>query len=131
MRLKRIAVAGAVVIGGVAVLGYAQQSGFTRKVLQDQNMSVQDRHAVQVLAEFGPGGATGKHTHPGEEVGYLLEGTLVLEVDGQPPRTLKAGDVFFVEPGKVHNGKNVGGGAAKVLVTYVVEKGKPVASPAK
>jgi len=131
MKLKKIAVAGAVVIGSVAVLGYAQQSGFTRKVLQDQNMSVQDRHAVQVLAEFGPGGATGKHTHPGEEVGYLLEGTLLLEVDGQPPRTLKAGDVFFVEPGTVHDGKNVGSGAAKVLVTYIVEKGKPVASPAK
>jgi len=131
MKLKKIAVAGAVVIGSVAVLGYAQQPGFTRKVLQDQNMSVQDRHAVQVLAEFAPGGATGKHTHPGEEVGYLLEGTLVLAVDGQPPRTLKAGDVFFVEPGKVHDGKNVGSGAAKVLVTYIVEKGKPVASPAK
>ena len=81
-------------------------------------MSVQDRHAVQVLAEFGPGGATGKHTHPGEEVGYLLEGTLVLEVDGQPPRTLKAGDAFFVEPGKVHNGKNVGSGAGVAAAGY-------------
>ncbi len=132
MKLKRIAVAGAAVIGSVAVLvGYAQQSGFTRKVLQDHNLSVPERHAVQALAEFVPGGAAGRHTHPGEEVGYLLEGTLVLEVDGQPPRTLKAGDAFFVEAGKVHDGRNVGSGAAKVLVTYIVEKGKPVASPAK
>ncbi|HXM81398.1 MAG TPA: cupin domain-containing protein [Burkholderiales bacterium] len=130
MRRKKTAVAGAVVIAVVAVLGYAQQPGFTRKLLQDQNMSVQDRHAVQVLAEFAPGGAAGKHTHPGEELGYVVEGTLLLEIAGQPPRTLKAGDVFFIEAGTVHDGKNVGSGPAKVLATYIVEKGKPVASPA-
>jgi quercetin dioxygenase-like cupin family protein len=130
MSLKRTVVAGALAIAGVAVLGYAQQPGFTRKLLQDQNMSLQDRHAVQVLAEFVPGGAAGKHTHPGEELGYVVEGTLQLEIAGEPPRTLKAGEVFFVEAGKVHDGKNVGSGPAKVLATYIVEKGKPVASPA-
>ncbi len=106
MRARKAAVAGAVVIAAVAVLGYAQQPGFTRKLLQDQNLSVPERHAVQALAEFVPGGAAGRHT-------------------------LKAGDAFFVEAGKVHDGRNVGSGAAKVLVTYIVEKGKPVASPAK
>jgi quercetin dioxygenase-like cupin family protein len=109
----------------------AQQAGFTRHMLQDQNMSVADRHAVQVVAEFAPGVAAGKHTHPGEELGYVLEGTLQLEVAGQPPRTLKAGDAFFIPSGTVHDGKNIGGGPAKVLATYIVEKGKPVASPAK
>src|SRR5689334_4170404 len=112
-------------------LVYAQQAGFTRHMLQDQNMSVADRHAVQVVAEFAPGVAAGKHTHPGEELGYVLEGTLQLEVAGQPPRTLKAGDAFFIPSGTVHDGKNIGSGPAKVLATYVVEKGKPVASPAK
>ena len=126
MKATKAAVAGAVVIAAVAVLGYAQQPGFTRKLLQDQNLSVPERHAVQALAEFVPGGAAGRHTHPGEELGYVVEGTLLLEVDGQPPRTLKAGDAFFVEAGKVHDGKNIGSGPAKVLATYIVEKGKPL-----
>ena len=120
-------------IAALAATGllYAQQAGFTRHMLQDQNMSIAERHAVQVVAEFAPGVAAGKHTHPGEELGYVLEGTLQLEVTGQPPRTLKAGDAFFIPAGTVHDGKNVGGGPAKVLATYIVEKGKPVASPAK
>ena len=108
----------------------AQQPGFTRKMLQDQNLSVNDRHAVQVVADFQPGGIAGKHTHPGEELGYVLEGTLELQIAGEAPRTLKAGDSFFVPAGVVHDGKNVGGSNAKVLATYIVEKGKPVASPA-
>src|SRR3954468_18942770 len=120
-----------VVLAACAFALYAQQPGFTRKMLQDQEMSVSDRHAVQVLAEFVPGGAAGKHTHPGEELGYVLEGTLELEVAGQPPRTLKAGDTFFIPAGTVHDGKNVGSGPAKVLATYIVEKGKPVATAAK
>lgn len=132
MRTRIVAIASAVAFAaGLAAISYAQQPGFTRKLLQDKNLTAHDRHAVQVVAEFVPGGAAGKHTHPGEELGYVLEGTLLLEVDGQPPRTLKAGDVFFVEAGKVHDGKNVGSGPAKVLATYIVEIGKPVASPAK
>ena len=87
--------------------------------------------AVVARAEFAPGAAAGKHTHPGEELGYVLEGTLLLEVTGKPPVTLKAGDVFFVPAGVVHDSKNVGTGPAKVLATYVVEKGKPVATPVK
>jgi quercetin dioxygenase-like cupin family protein len=119
----------AVALGATALI-YAQQSGFTRRMLQDQDMSIAERHAVQVVAQFAPGVAAGKHTHPGEELGYVLEGTLELQVAGQQPRTLKAGDAFFIPAGVVHDGKNVGGGPAKVLATYIVEKGKPVASPA-
>jgi quercetin dioxygenase-like cupin family protein len=100
-------------------------------MLQDQNLSVQGRHAVQAIAEFAPGAAAGKHTHPGEELGYVLEGTLLLEIDGEAPRTLKAGESFFVPAGKPHDGKNVGSGPARVLATYVVETGKPVGSPVK
>ena len=116
---------------GATALLYAQQPGFSRRMLQDQNMSDPERHAVQVVAEFAPGVAAGRHTHPGEELGYVLEGTLQLEVAGQPPRTLNAGESFFVPAGVVHDGKNIGGGPAKVLATYVVKKGEPVASPAK
>jgi quercetin dioxygenase-like cupin family protein len=110
---------------------HAQQPGFTRKMLQDQNLSAHGRHAVQVVAEFAPGVAAGKHTHPGEELGYLLEGSILLEIEGEAPRTLKAGDSFYVPAGKPHDGKNVGSGPAKVLATYIVETGKPVASPVK
>jgi quercetin dioxygenase-like cupin family protein len=127
--MKRITVA--LALAGLGFALYAQQPGFTRKMLQDQEMSISDRHAVQVLAEFVPGGAAGRHTHPGEELGYVIEGTLQLDVAGQPPRTLKAGDSFFIPANTVHDGKNVGSGPAKVLATYIVEKGKPVASPAK
>lgn len=109
----------------------AQQPGFTRAVMQDQNLSVPGRHAVVARAEFIPGGQAGKHTHPGEELGYVVEGTLELMIEGQPPKTVKAGEVFFVPAGTVHDGRNVGKGKAVVLATYIVETGKPVASPAK
>jgi quercetin dioxygenase-like cupin family protein len=128
MRTRKVLLA--VALTAVAGALVAQQSGFSRKMLQDQNLSVNDRHGVQVLAEFKPGGSAGKHTHPGEELGYVLEGTLELQVEGEAPRTVKAGEAFFVPAGVVHDGKNVGRGDAKVLATYFVEKGKPVASPA-
>jgi quercetin dioxygenase-like cupin family protein len=115
---------------GVGALN-AQQPGFTRTVMQDQDLTAQGRHAVVARAEFVPGGVAGKHTHPGEELGYIVDGTLELLIEGQPPKRLKKGDVFFVPAGVVHDGKNVGKGKAVVIATYVVEKGKPVASPAK
>ena len=86
---------------------------------------------MQSRAEFDPGAAIGKHTHPGEEFGYLLEGTLELQVEGAPTRTLKAGDTFFVPAGTVHAARDTGAKGAKVLATYVVEKGKPLATLVK
>ena len=134
MTIPKLTIAAALAVAAAAgtwsVL-YAQQPGFTRTTLQDQDLSIKDRHAVVARAEFIPGGAAGRHTHPGEELGYVVSGTLQLLVDGQPPRTIKAGEVFFVPAGIVHDGKNIGKGKAVVLATYVVEKGKPVASPAK
>ena len=109
----------------------AQQPGFSRAMLQKGDLSVPGREAVQLRAEFDPGAAAGKHTHPGEELGYILAGTLVLEVEGNAPVTLNAGDYFFVPAGIVHDGRNVGSGKAKVLATYIVEKGKPIATPVK
>src|SRR2546429_3244719 len=114
MRTRTAVISGAVVIAAaLAAASFAQQPGFTRKLLQDKELTVHDRHAVQVVAEFVPGGAAGRHTHPGEELGYVVEGTLLLDVDGQPPRTLKAGEAFFVEAGKGHDGKNIGSGPEK------------------
>jgi quercetin dioxygenase-like cupin family protein len=109
----------------------AQQAGFTRTPLQTHDLSAPGRVVVQARAEFDPGVAAGRHTHPGEELGYVLDGQLELRIDGQPPRTVKAGEVFFVPAGVVHDGINTGSGKAKVLATYVVEKGKPVATSVK
>ena len=116
---------------GIGKLDAQQQPAFKRMILQKHDLSAKGREAVQVLAEFAPGAAAGKHTHPGEEFGYVLEGTLMLEVQGGKPLMLKAGDTFFVPAGVVHDGRNVGNGPVKVLATYVIEKGKPVATPVK
>jgi len=119
---------GAVLLGARAL--QAQQPGFKRVPLQTHDITAYAGHeAVQVRGEFEPGAATPRHTHPGEELGYILEGTVVMELEGKPPITLKAGDVFFIPAGHVHAAKNSGTGAAKILSTYVVEKGKPLATP--
>jgi quercetin dioxygenase-like cupin family protein len=109
----------------------AQQAGFIRVPLQTQDLGTPGKVAVQARAEFDPGVSAGRHTHPGEELGYVLEGQLELKIDGQPSRTIKAGETFFVPEGLIHDGVNNGAGKAKVLATYFVDKGKPVASPAK
>lgn len=110
---------------------YAQQSGIKRTVLLKHELSVQNRDAVMGHAEIVSGMETGKHTHPGEEMGYVLEGELVLEADGKPARTLKPGDTYFIEAGQTHNAKASGTSPAKVLAVYIVEKDKPFAAPVK
>jgi quercetin dioxygenase-like cupin family protein len=105
--------------------------GFKRTELQRHDIGTPNHETVQARGDFDPGAAAPRHTHPGEEVGYMLQGELVLEVEGQPPRTLKAGDTFFIPAGTVHSGKNAGKSLAVVLSTYIVEKGKPLASVVK
>ena len=107
----------------------AQQTGFKRTVLQQSKLSVPGREAVTALAEFQPGATVGRHTHPGEEIGYILEGTIILEQAGKPDVTLAAGQTFFIPAGTVHNATNKGPAPAKVLANYIVEPGKPLATP--
>ena len=102
---------------------------FKRTVLQQGDLSAPGREAVMALAEIQGGAASGRHTHPGEEIAYVLAGSLVLEIDGKPAKTLQTGEVFMIPAGTVHNARNAGTGLAKVLATYVIEKGKPVATP--
>jgi quercetin dioxygenase-like cupin family protein len=116
-----------VIIGSVS----AQQAGFSRTVIQRGDLSTPGREVISAIAEFQPGATVGPHTHPGEEAGYLLEGTLVFEQAGKPTVTLKAGETFFVPAGTVHNATNKGSARARVLATYIVEKGKPLATAAK
>jgi quercetin dioxygenase-like cupin family protein len=116
---------------GTAGLVAAQQPGFARIALQTQDVCTPGKVAVQVRGEFDPGVATGRHTHHGEELTYILEGQIELRIDGQPPRVIKAGETFFVPAGAIHEGVNTGDGKAKVLATYIVEKGQPLAPPVK
>ena len=117
----------------LTVVGAMQgtQPSFTRTMLQDHPLSIKDRHAVMSRSEFQPGAASGRHTHPGEELGYVLEGTLELTVEGKAPQRLKAGDVIFMPAGAVHEAKNIGTGTLRVVSTYVLEVGKPLATPVK
>ena len=107
----------------------AQAPAIKRMMLQKEGVT-EEREAVLAQAEIAAGGQSGRHTHPGVEMGYVLEGPVVLEIDGEAPRTLNAGDSFAIPYSKVHNAKAVGDKPAKVVSTYVVEKGKPLASPA-
>ena len=132
-RLTMAVAGGAVALIGAWASGAlnAQQPGFKRVEVQRHDLSTPGREVVQVRAEFEPGASVGKHTHPGEEIAYMLEGTLEIEMAGKPNATVKAGETFFVPPETVHAARNVGKGPAKVLATYVIEKGKPVATPVK
>jgi quercetin dioxygenase-like cupin family protein len=114
------------IVAGVA----AQQAPFKRTVLQTGDLSLPGREAVTAVAEIQPAAAVGRHTHPGEEIGYVLEGTVLVEQDGKPPATLNAGQTFLIANGAIHNATNKGSGAARILATYIVEKGKPLATPA-
>lgn len=106
-------------------------AGFKRTELGRHDISQANHEAVTARADFQPGAQVPKHTHPGEEVGYILEGELELTIEGKPPQKLKAGETFFLPANTVHTAKNVGKGTAAVLSTYIVEKGKPLATPAK
>jgi len=100
-----------------------------RAILQRFDLG-SDREVVTAIAEVPPGMAAGRHTHPGPETSYVVEGSATLEVEGEVPRLVKAGDSFAIPAGKVHDAKVVGDKPVKVLATYIIEKGKPLASPA-
>jgi quercetin dioxygenase-like cupin family protein len=133
---KRI-VQGVVLVGALSAVGVmARQAqaptGFQRTVVQQQDLpSTPNREVVQVVAEIQPGAESGRHTHPGEEVGYVLEGTVTLESAGKPDVVKKAGDGFVIPSGTVHNAKNASTSRVRVLATYFIEKGRPAATPVK
>ena len=134
MKLRFRICAFAVTIASLAGLSTAQQPaapnpGFKRTLVQQGDLSAPGREVVQAIAELQPGAESGRHTHPGEEVAYVLEGTVMLELQGKPAVAKKAGDAFIIPAGTIHNAKNTGKTVAKVLGTYIIEKGKPVATP--
>jgi len=109
---------------------FAQASGLTRTMVGKGDVSVPGREAVVARVELAAGALAGRHTHPGDEISYVTDGEVTLLVDGQPPRKLKAGESFVVPAGVVHAAHNEGSETAKLVGVYVVEKGRPLATPA-
>ncbi len=128
MKTTRMTEVAVLIVGiGLALnVARAQLAGTKRTDLQRHDLSVPGREVVQVRVDINPGVISPRHMHPGEEIIYVLEGLLEYQVEGEPPVTLKAGDVLFIPAGTIHAAKNVGSGNGAELATYVVEKGKPL-----
>ena len=125
--LKKILITTAAIVVLSATSAFAQ--GIKRTPLQKVDFPP-GFETVTAIAEVPPGSAAGKHTHPGAETGYVLEGELELIVDGKPPQKLKAGESYQIPPGIAHDAKAVGDKPMKVLAIYIVTKGEPLAKPA-
>jgi quercetin dioxygenase-like cupin family protein len=108
----------------------AQSTGIKREILQKADVSMPNREAVVARVEVEVGALAGRHTHPGDEISYIMEGEGELLIDGEAPRKVKAGESFVIPAGKIHAAKNTGTVPMKLVGVYVVEKGKPLATPA-
>ena len=133
MKTTRIVAAAMLIVASSLSLhaAQAQQAGIKRTDLQRHDLSVPGREVIQVRVDIAPGVAFPRHTHPGEEIIYVLEGTLEYHIEGQPTATVKPGDVLFVPAGTIHSAKNVGKDYGAELATYIVEKGKPLITVVK
>lgn len=127
---KKITLLVIIILGLIVLLipsnAIAQQTGIKRTELQRKDISVPGREAIQVRIDFEPGASFGQHSHPGEEMIYVISGSLEYEVEGKPNILLKAGETLFIPAGTVHAAMNNGKETGVELATYVVEKGKPV-----
>ena len=132
MKTTRIIAAAVLIVASALALGVtqAQQAGTKRTDLQRHDLSAPGREVVQVRVDFDPGYVAPRHTHPGEEIIYVIEGSLEYEIDGKISK-VKAGDVLFVPAGVIHTARNVGSGNGAELATYIVEKGKPLLTVVK
>ena len=128
MKTTRIMAVAVLIVGsGLALYGArAQQQGIKRTDLQRHDLSVPGREVVQVRVDIAPGVLAPNHSHPGEEIVYVIEGLLEYRLEDKPPVTLHAGEVLFIPSGTIHAAKNVGSINAAELATYIVEKGKPL-----
>ena len=132
IRMMAVAVAVLFAGNGLALhMAQAQQPGVKRTDLQQHDLSVPGREVVQVRVDIAPGVLAPNHSHPGEEIVYVIEGLLEYQLEGKPPVTLKAGEVLFIPAGTIHSAKNVGSVNAAELATYIVEKGKPLVTLVK
>jgi quercetin dioxygenase-like cupin family protein len=116
----------AVGAAGIGMLKAQQAPSVKRTILLKQDMTIPGREAVMASVELPPGGTEGRHTHPAEVYGFVLEGTISLEAEGQATTTLKPGDVFHIAPGQIHQGTNHGATTARLAAVFIAEKGKPL-----
>jgi len=129
MTIRRI-----VVLAAIAALAFvsaqvihAQQAPTVKRtVLLQHDTSVPGYEALLVSVEIPVGGREGRHTHPGTAMIHVLEGAITLDYEGKPTTTYKAGQSFFVDAGKVHEGINKENVPAKAIATFVIPKGQPV-----
>jgi quercetin dioxygenase-like cupin family protein len=128
--IRMMVVALAVLFAGHG-LAQAQQPGVKRTDLQQHDLSIPGREVVQVRVDIAPGVLAPNHSHPGEEIVYVIEGLLEYQLEGRPPVTLRAGEVLSIPAGTIHSAKNVGSVNAAELATYIVEKGKPLVTLVK
>jgi quercetin dioxygenase-like cupin family protein len=133
MNATRIMAVAVLIVGaGLALhVTQAQQTGINRIDVLRHDLGVPGREVIQVRVDFAPGVSFPRHSHPGAEIAYVLEGTLEYQLDGKPPVTLKAGEALFIPAGAIHTAKNVGSINAAELATYIVEKEKPLLEIAK
>lgn len=119
------------VFGIVAVGGLlAQNPGIKRTIVKTQDVSG-GHQAIIASVTIAPGASAGRHTHPGEEISYVIEGEGEVLIDGQPPLPIKTGDGFVIPAGAIHDAHNTGAVPIKMAVVYYVENGKPFATPVK
>ena len=116
-------------VGLVATRVEAQTGGVSRKMLGTIDYPGDGKVSILMTVEIAPSAVIARHTHPGVESSVVMEGEVMLEVEGQPARTYKVGEGFQVPPGVPHGGKN-GPATSKIAATFIVEKDKPLASPA-
>jgi quercetin dioxygenase-like cupin family protein len=111
----------------------AQQQPVTRtELLRTDLPGIEGREGIMYIAELAPGAAAGKHYHPGSELFYVLEGSMILEVEGQPPVTMTQGEVRHLAPKEVHDVKNASATAPmKGLIFQIPEKGQPLVTPVR
>lgn len=131
---RLIAAAALLIAGSMTTLRMAeaqQMQGIQRTDLIKNEISVPGHEAVQVRVDIDPGTTSIKHSHPGEEIAYVLEGSLEYQLEGRAPVTLQAGQALFIPAGVAHVAKNVGTAKASELATYIVTKDAPLVVPVK
>lgn len=122
----------ALVLGGASSFSAAHaEEPLHRTDLLQNDIDISGHEVVQVRVDFAPGALAPRHSHPGEEVAYVLAGTVEYQLEGQQPVTLRAGQSLFIPSGIIHSAKNIGGGKASELATYIVRKGETLVVPAK
>jgi quercetin dioxygenase-like cupin family protein len=109
----------------------APASNVQRRILLQQDLQIPNYQTVLVEVTIPSGGREGRHTHPGSAVVFVQEGQLTLDLQGAASRTYMPGESFYIESGKVHEGINNGNSRVRALASFVVEKGKELASPAQ